>query len=116
MLARRQPGSVFKPFVYAAAFDNAVEGLQPIVTPATTVVDEPTTFDFDGKEYTPNNYGEEFHGTVTLREALTLFAERGHGQGRGDDRLRPRGGHGAPAGPRSRTFSRRRRWRWARTR
>jgi penicillin-binding protein 1B len=37
--ARRQPGSVFKPFVYAAAFDNAVEGLQPVVTPVTTVDD-----------------------------------------------------------------------------
>ncbi len=71
ILARRQPGSVFKPFVYAAAFDNAVEGLQPVVTPATTVVDEPTTFDFDGQEYTPNNYGEEFHGMVTARQALT---------------------------------------------
>jgi penicillin-binding protein 1B len=69
-LASRQPGSVFKPIVYAAAFDNAVEGLQPIVTPTTTVVDEPTTFDFDGNEYTPNNYGEEFYGTVTVREAL----------------------------------------------
>jgi penicillin-binding protein 1B len=69
--ARRQPGSVFKPFVYAAAFDNAVQGLQPVVTPATTVTDEPTTFDFDGQEYTPNNYGEEFHGMVTAREALT---------------------------------------------
>ena len=50
---------------------GAVGGVQPIVTPATTVVDEPTTFDFDGKEYTPNNYGEKFHGTVTLRDALT---------------------------------------------
>ena len=48
-----------------------VKGLSPVVTPATTVEDEPTTFDFDGKEYTPNNYGESFHGTVTLREALT---------------------------------------------
>ena len=71
ILARRQPGSVFKPFVYAAAFDNAVKGLQPVVTPATTVVDEPTTFDFDDQEYTPNNYGENFHGMVTAREALT---------------------------------------------
>jgi penicillin-binding protein 1B len=70
-MSRRQPGSVFKPFVYAAAFDNAVQGLMPVVTPATTVMDEPTTFDFDGKEYTPDNYGEEFHGMVTTREALT---------------------------------------------
>ncbi len=70
-LARRQPGSAFKPFVYAAAFDDAVHGGGPVVTPATTVVDEPTTFQFDGKEYTPNNYGEQFHGIVTLREALT---------------------------------------------
>ena len=71
ILARRQPGSAFKPFVYAAAFEGAVDGVKPIVTPATTVMDEPTTFDFDGKEYTPNNYGEKFHGQVTLREALT---------------------------------------------
>jgi penicillin-binding protein 1B len=69
-LARRQPGSAFKPFVYAAAFKNAVDGLEPIITPVTTVVDEPTTFRFDDKEYTPNNYGEQFYGTVTLREAM----------------------------------------------
>jgi penicillin-binding protein 1B len=71
LLSRRQPGSAFKPFVYAAAFQGAVDGVQPIVTPATTVMDEPTTFDFDGKEYTPNNYGEKFHGQVTVRDALT---------------------------------------------
>jgi penicillin-binding protein 1B len=71
ILARRQPGSVFKPIVYAAAFDNAIEGLKPVVTPATTVEDEPTTFEFDNQEYSPNNYGEEFRGTVTAREALT---------------------------------------------
>ena len=70
-LAHRQPGSVFKPFVYAAAFDNAVDGVQPVVTPATTIDDEPTTFEFDGQEYTPNNYGEKFMGRVTVREALT---------------------------------------------
>jgi penicillin-binding protein 1B len=69
--ARRQPGSSFKPFVYAAALDNAAEGLQPSITPITTVVDEPTTFTFDNKEYTPNNYGEQFFGTVTVRDALT---------------------------------------------
>jgi penicillin-binding protein 1B len=70
-IAHRQPGSVFKPFVYAAAFDNAVDGVQPIVTPATPVDDEPTTFEFDGQEYTPNNYGERFLGHVTVRDALT---------------------------------------------
>jgi penicillin-binding protein 1B len=70
-LAHRQPGSVFKPFVYAAAFDNAVDGVQPVITPATTIDDEPTTFEFDGKEYTPNNYGEKFMGRVTVRDALT---------------------------------------------
>ena len=71
VLAKRQPGSAFKPFVYAAAFDDAVEGLEPVLTPASTVVDEPTTFQFDNREYTPNNYGENFYGTVSLRDALT---------------------------------------------
>src|SRR6202007_2028478 len=70
-LRHPQPGSVFKPFVYAAAFDNAVDGVQPVITPATTVDDEPTTFEYDGTEYTPNNYGERFMGRVTIRDALT---------------------------------------------
>jgi penicillin-binding protein 1B len=69
-LAHRQPGSVFKPFVYAAAFENAAQGMQPVVTPVTTIEDVPTTFDFDGKEYTPDNYGQEFYGTVTVQDAL----------------------------------------------
>ncbi len=69
-VARRQPGSVFKPFVYAAAFDNTVQNFQPAVTPVTTVDDVPTTFEYDGKEYTPSNYGEDFYGTVTVRDAL----------------------------------------------
>src|ERR1700722_817061 len=71
VLGDRDPGSVFKPFVYAAAFDNAVDGVQPIITPSTTIDDEPTTFEFDNKEYTPNNYGEKFMGHVTVRDALT---------------------------------------------
>jgi penicillin-binding protein 1B len=71
VLARRQPGSSFKPFVYAAAFDNSIAGLQPIITPETTVEDEPTTFSFDGKDYTPDNDQGEFYGTVSARDALT---------------------------------------------
>jgi penicillin-binding protein 1B len=70
VLASRQPGSAFKPFVYAAAFENALEGVEPILTPLSTVVDEATTFSYDGREYAPHNYGHEFHGIVTLRDAL----------------------------------------------
>jgi penicillin-binding protein 1B len=70
-LAGRQPGSVFKPYVYAAAFETALdEEGSPVFTPLSTVLDEPTTFYFDGREYKPNNYGQEFYGSVTLRKAL----------------------------------------------
>ncbi len=69
-LAKRQPGSVFKPFVYAAALNTALEGGPRPITPISTVVDEPTTFWYDNKPYEPNNYKNEFHGVVTLRQAL----------------------------------------------
>src|SRR5207244_7562851 len=42
-LAKRQPGSIFKPFVYAAALDTGVQGGPLNLTPASMVVDEPTT-------------------------------------------------------------------------
>jgi len=69
-LAKRQPGSSFKPFVYAAALSTAVEGGAQVITPATVIMDEPTTFWFDGKPYAPTNFKDEFHGQVTVREAL----------------------------------------------
>jgi penicillin-binding protein 1B len=69
--ARRQPGSVFKPFVYLAAFEHAgTEGLD--LSPATLVVDEPTTFWFEQQEWTPSNYDGRFDGPLTLRRALAL--------------------------------------------
>jgi penicillin-binding protein 1B len=69
-LAKRQPGSVFKPFVYAAALNTAIAGGGQILTPATTILDQPTTFFFDGRPYEPSNFKGEFYGTVTLRTAL----------------------------------------------
>lgn len=70
VLAMRQPGSVFKPFVYAAALDTAVSGGARVFTPDSTVDDSPTTFHFGNKTYTPGNFGNVFHGQVTLRDAL----------------------------------------------
>jgi penicillin-binding protein 1B len=70
VLARRQPGSSFKPFVYAAALSSGVDGSQPVVTPATQLVDEPTLFQFGDLPYEPENYKQEYHGVVTVREAL----------------------------------------------
>jgi len=69
-LAKRQPGSSFKPFVYAAALTSGVDGSQPLITSATTLNDEPTTFQFGDLNYEPENYKQEYFGKVTLREAL----------------------------------------------
>ncbi len=71
-LAKRQPGSSFKPFVYAAALSSAIDGSSPLVTTASTIVDEPTRFEFGTEVYEPANYREQYHGVVTLRKALAL--------------------------------------------
>lgn len=69
--AKRQPGSVFKPFVYLAAFEKMAEESRGDLTPATVVTDEPTVFkDGMGNDYTPANYQNEYAGPVTLRDAL----------------------------------------------
>ena len=68
--AKRQPGSSFKPFVYTAAFSAALQDGGVVITPATTVEDEPTTFMFDDKPYEPADFGNQYAGTVTLRRAL----------------------------------------------
>jgi penicillin-binding protein 1B len=70
ILAKRPPGSVFKPFVYAAALNTAVSGSETIFTPATFVDDTPTAFWFGGKSYQPGNFHGEVFGTMTLRQAL----------------------------------------------
>jgi penicillin-binding protein 1B len=68
--AKRQPGSVFKPFVFAAALNTALSGGTNIITPASTLEDEPTTFLYDNKPYQPTNFGDRFYGHVTVRQAL----------------------------------------------
>jgi penicillin-binding protein 1B len=68
--ARRQPGSVFKPFVYLAAFEQAHEAGRSDMTPATLVLDEPTTFSYEDKVWEPANYENEYDGLITLRHAL----------------------------------------------
>jgi penicillin-binding protein 1B len=69
--ANRQPGSVFKPFVYLAAFERAAEEGTPL-SPATLVNDEPTTFDANGTPWTPANYENEYDGNITFRRALAM--------------------------------------------
>ena len=71
-VAKRPTGSIFKPFVYAAAVNTAVSGAQPVFTPASMVDDEPTTFSFGDQIYEPRNYKEEYHGSVTARYALAM--------------------------------------------
>ena len=71
-VAKRPTGSIFKPFVYAAAINTAVAGATPVLTPASMVNDEPTTFAYGDQIYEPRNYKEEYHGEVTARYALAL--------------------------------------------
>ncbi|RJQ86523.1 MAG: penicillin-binding protein 1A [Desulfobacteraceae bacterium] len=63
--SRRQPGSAFKPIIYAAALDKGY-------TPATVIIDSPIVFKDEDQNFTwkPKNYGKTFYGPTLLREAL----------------------------------------------
>ena len=63
--ALRQPGSAFKPFVYALALENQY-------TPSSLVLDAPLVLDqgIDLKKWKPENYGKKFYGPSTLRVGL----------------------------------------------
>jgi penicillin-binding protein 1A len=65
MQSRRQPGSAFKPIVYAAALDKGY-------TPATVIIDSPIVFldEEQDLKWKPKNYGEKFYGPTLLRQAL----------------------------------------------
>src|SRR6185369_4081713 len=69
-VAKRPTGSIFKPFVYAAAINNAVTNEQPVVTPSSLVDDSPTAFINGDDVYTPRNYQERYWGQVTAQYAL----------------------------------------------
>jgi penicillin-binding protein 1B len=71
-VAKRPTGSIFKPFVYAAAMNSALDGSQTVLTPASTVTDAPSTFAYGDQIYEPRNYKEEYHGDVSLRYALAM--------------------------------------------
>jgi penicillin-binding protein 1B len=68
--AHRQAGSLFKPFVYLAAFEASRMGSQPYMTPASLLADEPVTFESENGTWAPQNYDKQFRGNVTLRNAL----------------------------------------------
>jgi len=74
-VAHRPTGSIFKPFVYAAAFQTAVEGTplpgqDKLFSPVTMLDDQQTTYEVGDKEYTPRNFQDEYYGIVTARYAL----------------------------------------------
>jgi penicillin-binding protein 1A len=63
--AHRQPGSAFKPLIYATAMSQGL-------SPATQILDAPVVYEQeeDDKIWKPENYGRKFHGMVSLRDAL----------------------------------------------
>ena len=69
--AMRQPGSVFKPFVYGAAINSAYDSGSRVFTAASIFKDEKKVFTFNQDSYSPNNFGDTFSNKeTTLRDAL----------------------------------------------
>ena len=68
--AARQPGSLFKPIVYLAAFEAERMGRGPGLTPASLVPDEPMTVKDESGSWSPHNMDGRFRGPVTVRRAL----------------------------------------------
>jgi len=70
--SRRQPGSSFKPIIYAAALDRKFNDPRKIYTPATVIVDSAVVFEDQVRDQTwkPKNYRDTFYGPTLLREAL----------------------------------------------
>jgi penicillin-binding protein 1B len=77
-VSHRPTGSIFKPFVYAAAFNTAIagtpltnpDGTGAIFTPVTILHDQQTTFTFDNQDYSPRDFDSKYYGDITATEAL----------------------------------------------
>ena len=74
-VSKRPTGSIFKPFVYAAAFQTAVEGTplegqEKLFSPVTMLTDEQSTYTVNGQDYSPRNDHNDYHDQVTARYAL----------------------------------------------
>ena len=76
LAAHRQPGSVFKPFVFLAAFELAAKEGRTDLTPASLTSDEPGSFEMDGKTWEPKNY-DDYDGEITWRRALAMSRNLG---------------------------------------
>jgi penicillin-binding protein 1A len=70
--SRRQPGSSFKPVIYAAALDRKFNDPRKVYTPATVIIDSAVVFEDRVRDQTwkPKNYRDTFYGPTLLREAL----------------------------------------------
>jgi penicillin-binding protein 1A len=70
--SRRQPGSAFKPIIYAAALDKEFEEPDRFYTPASVIIDSPIVFEDEERDFTwkPRNYKERFFGPTLMRDAL----------------------------------------------
>ncbi len=66
VMAHRQPGSAFKPIIYATALSQGM-------SPASVILDAPVVYEEEEEEkiWKPENYGRKFHGIVSLRDALS---------------------------------------------
>ena len=70
--AHRQPGSLFKPFVYLAGFRKSQDAQDSSFTAATVLDDSPLEMEVAGQPWTPQNFDEEFRGPVSARQALAM--------------------------------------------
>jgi penicillin-binding protein 1A len=70
--SRRQPGSAFKPVIYAAALDRTFKETAKFYTPASMIIDSAVVFEDKVRDQTwkPKNYRETFYGPTLMREAL----------------------------------------------